>query len=68
MWASHALIFAGTPEFAALALRALIDAGHDIPLVLTQPDRPGRARHEAETSPVKEVAWRMASPSRNRKT
>jgi len=34
------LLFAGTPEFAAAALRALIAAGHDIPLVLTQPDRP----------------------------
>ncbi len=33
------LIFAGTPAFAALALEALIDAGHDLVLVLTQPDR-----------------------------
>lgn len=34
------LIFAGTPAFAALALEALIAAGHDLVLVLTQPDRP----------------------------
>jgi methionyl-tRNA formyltransferase len=34
------LIFAGTPEFAARALAALVRAGHDIALVLTQPDRP----------------------------
>ena len=34
------IIFAGTPEFAAVALDALIAAGHDIALVLTQPDRP----------------------------
>jgi methionyl-tRNA formyltransferase len=34
------LIFAGTPPFAAAALAALADTGHDIPLVLTQPDRP----------------------------
>ena len=34
------LAFAGTPAFAALALRALAAAGHDIALVLTQPDRP----------------------------
>ena len=34
------LIFAGTPEFAARALAALLDAGHDVVLVLTQPDRP----------------------------
>jgi methionyl-tRNA formyltransferase len=32
--------FAGTPEFARLALAALIDAGHQVPVVLTQPDRP----------------------------
>ena len=38
------LIFAGTPEFAAVALEALIDAGHDIVLVLTQPDRPAGTR------------------------
>jgi methionyl-tRNA formyltransferase len=34
------LVFAGTPEFARLALDALIAAGHDVRLVLTQPDRP----------------------------
>jgi methionyl-tRNA formyltransferase len=34
------LIFAGTPEFAATALAALLAAGHEVPLVLTQPDRP----------------------------
>ena len=32
--------FAGTPGFAAAALRAIVDAGHAVPLVLTQPDRP----------------------------
>jgi len=50
------LIFAGTPEFAALALQALIAAGHDIPLVLTQPDRPAGRGMKLKTSPVKEVA------------
>lgn len=40
------IIFAGTPEFAALALEALLAAGHTVPLVLTQPDRPaGRGMH-----------------------
>jgi methionyl-tRNA formyltransferase len=33
-------VFAGTPEFAAVALRALLDAVFDVTLVLTQPDRP----------------------------
>jgi methionyl-tRNA formyltransferase len=50
------LIFAGTPEFAALALRALIAAGHRIPLVLTQPDRPAGRGMKLKMSPVKEVA------------
>jgi len=50
------LIFAGTPEFAALALKALIDAGHDIPLVLTQPDRPAGRGMKLKMSPVKEIA------------
>lgn len=50
------LIFAGTPEFAARALQALIDAGHDIPLVLTQPDRPAGRGMKLRMSAVKEVA------------
>ncbi len=50
------LIFAGTPEFAALALQALLDAGHDIPLVLTQPDRPAGRGMKLKASPVKEIA------------
>jgi methionyl-tRNA formyltransferase len=50
------LIFAGTPEFAAAALRALLAAGHDIPLVLTQPDRPAGRGMKLKMSPVKEVA------------
>lgn len=50
------VIFAGTPEFAAAALKALIAAGHDIPLVLTQPDRPAGRGMKLKASPVKEVA------------
>ena len=52
------LIFAGTPEFAAQALAALIAAGHDIPLVLTQPDRPAGRGMKLKASPVKELALR----------
>ena len=40
------LIFMGTPDFAAEGLKALLGAGHEISLVLTQPDRP-RGRHSA---------------------
>jgi methionyl-tRNA formyltransferase len=50
------LIFAGTPVFAAQALQALIDAGHEIPLVLTQPDRPAGRGMKLKPSPVKELA------------
>ena len=34
------IAFAGTPEFARVALAALAEAGHEVALVLTQPDRP----------------------------
>ena len=34
------IIFAGTPHFAAAALQALLEAGHELAAVLTQPDRP----------------------------
>ncbi|MFC5513613.1 methionyl-tRNA formyltransferase [Massilia jejuensis] len=50
------VVFAGTPEFAACALRALIDAGFDIPLVLTQPDRPAGRGMQVQASSVKQVA------------
>lgn len=50
------LVFAGTPEFAARALEALVAAGHEIALVLCQPDRPaGRGLQLAECA-VKKVA------------
>ena len=50
------IIFAGTPDFAAEALRALIDAGHDIALVLSQPDRPSGRGMKLTASPVKNLA------------
>lgn len=50
------IVFAGTPEFALLSLRALVDAGYEIVAVYTQPDRPaGRGRRLA-ASPVKSYA------------
>lgn len=50
------VVFAGTPAFAERALAALLDAGHEIQLVITQPDRPaGRGMTTAE-SPVKRLA------------
>ncbi|AXK38614.1 methionyl-tRNA formyltransferase [Crenobacter cavernae] len=50
------LIFAGTPDFAAAALAALIAAGHEIALVLTQPDRPAGRGMKLKPSPVKALA------------
>ena len=50
------IIFAGTPDFAATALAALIAAGHEIPLVLTQPDRPAGRGMKLAMSPVKQLA------------
>jgi methionyl-tRNA formyltransferase len=45
--------FAGTPEFAAVALGALLAAGYKMPLVLTQPDRPAGRGLKLQASPVK---------------
>jgi len=56
------LIFAGTPEFAVPALAALIEAGHDIKLVLTQPDRPAGRGMKLKTSPVKALALQYGIP------
>jgi methionyl-tRNA formyltransferase len=50
------VVFAGTPEFAACALRALHEAGFEIPLVLTQPDRPAGRGMQLQASAVKQYA------------
>ena len=50
------VIFAGTPEFAAVALESLHRAGFDIPLVLTQPDRPAGRGLQLHASAVKQYA------------
>ena len=50
------VIFAGTPEFARVAIENLHAAGFDIPLVLTQPDRPAGRGMKLQASPVKQWA------------
>ncbi len=50
------IAFAGTPEFAAVALEAMLAAGHDVRLVLTQPDRPAGRGQKVLASPVKQLA------------
>ena len=54
--------FAGTPEFAAAALEAILAAGFDVPLVLTQPDRPAGRGMQLQPSPVKRVALAAGIP------
>lgn len=50
------IIFAGTPDFAAVHLKAMIDAGFTPVAVYTQPDRPAGRGHKLTPSPVKELA------------
>jgi methionyl-tRNA formyltransferase len=50
------VVFAGTPPFAARALEAIADAGFEIPLVLTQPDRPAGRGLALAASPVAQAA------------
>ena len=50
------IIFAGTPEFARVALERLHAAGFEVPLVLTQPDRPAGRGMKLQASPVKQFA------------
>lgn len=54
--------FAGTPEFAATALRRLLDARLAVPLVLTQPDRPAGRGLKLQASAVKQVAQAAGLP------
>ena len=60
------LAFAGTPEFARVALAALHRAGHEMVLVLTQPDRPAGRGLKLQASAVKQLAldlgWPVAQP------
>ncbi|MDQ8036428.1 MAG: methionyl-tRNA formyltransferase [Pedobacter sp.] len=57
------IIFAGTPEFAAESLKALLQQGeHDVIAVYTQPDRPAGRGRELKASPVKELALARKIP------
>jgi methionyl-tRNA formyltransferase len=56
------IIFAGTPEFARSALAALIQAGHNIVCVYTQPDRPAGRGMQLKPSPVKALALEHGLP------
>jgi methionyl-tRNA formyltransferase len=56
------LVFCGTPEFAVPSLQAVVDAGHEVALVLTQPDRPAGRKMELQVPPVKQLALSLGIP------
>jgi methionyl-tRNA formyltransferase len=56
------VVFLGTPVDAVLPLRALVDAGHDVALVVTQPDRRRSRGGGADPSPVKVAASELGLP------
>lgn len=56
------LIFMGTPDFAATILAKLINSGHEIIGVVTQPDKEKGRGHEISFSPVKELAMKHGLP------
>jgi methionyl-tRNA formyltransferase len=56
------LVFCGTPQFAVPTLEKLVNAGFDLRLVLTQPDRPKGRRLELVSSPIKQSAEKLGLP------
>ena len=56
------IVFAGTPDFARIALEALLAQGFDVPLVMTQPDRPAGRGMKLSPSPVKQAALNANIP------
>ena len=56
------IVFMGTPEFAVPSLKALLDAGHGVVGVFTQPDRPVGRGHKLAACPVKKLAVERGVP------
>ncbi len=56
------LVFCGTPEFAVPTLRAVLEAGHEVALVVTQPDRPVGRKQELHAPAVKQLALEAGLP------
>ena len=56
------IVFMGTPDFAAGALEALLEAGHEVTAVVTQPDKPKGRSKELQFPPVKETAVKYSIP------
>lgn len=62
------IVFMGTPDFAVPSLQALLDAGHEVCAVYTQPDKPQGRRQILTAPPVKELAVRHGIPVYQPKT
>ena len=56
------VVFMGTPDFAVGTLKALIEAGHDVAAVVTQPDKPKGRGKELLMTPVKAEAVKAGIP------
>jgi len=56
------LVFCGTPEFAVPTLKKLVEAGHKVRLVVTQPDRPSGRGQELSVPPTKQLAQPLGLP------
>ena len=56
------IVFMGTPDFAVPSLQALLDAGHEVCAVYTQPDKPQGRKQVLTAPPVKELALRHGIP------
>ena len=56
------ILFMGTPQFAVPSLRKLVEAGHEVCGVFTQPDRPKNRGMKLQASPVKEFAMSHGIP------
>ncbi|WP_281647336.1 methionyl-tRNA formyltransferase [Parendozoicomonas sp. Alg238-R29] len=56
------IVFAGTPEFAAIHLQSVLDSEHEVIAVYTQPDRPAGRGRKLTPSPVKELALKHDLP------
>ena len=56
------IVFMGTPDFAVPSLQALLDAGHEVCAVYTQPDKPQGRKQVLTAPPVKELALQRGIP------
>lgn len=56
------IVYMGTPDFSVPALKALVEAGHDVVAVVTQPDKPKGRGKEIQMPPVKEQALKFQIP------